>query len=94
MAPLVDVTRSSPLKNEPFSAFPFPENSMRNGTSTLLTVTTASQRPVTDCAPAGAMGPSSALTRTMSGIIRLRFIRLQKEKARKAFDAFRAPGVG
>ena len=39
---------------------------------------------VTDCAAAGAMGPSSALTRTMSGIIRLRFIRLQKEKARKA----------
>jgi hypothetical protein len=52
--PLVDVVLSSPLKKDPFTFEPEPDNSNRNGISSapLLTTTVASHRPLTGCAAA------------------------------------------
>src|SRR5262245_16522410 len=64
--PLVDVTFSSPLKNEPLIAAPLPAISNRNGISSLFTRTVASQMPASDCAPAadGVMTPAMAKSPT------------------------------
>src|SRR5262245_63318620 len=64
--PLVDVTLSSPLKNDPLTAAPSPAISNRNGISSWLTTTVASHRPATDCAAAGdgvAIRPARANSR-------------------------------
>src|SRR5262245_33822798 len=64
--PLVDVTFSSPLKNEPVIAAPLPAISNRNGISSWFTTTVASQMPASDCAPAadGVTTPARARSPT------------------------------
>src|SRR5712691_5205061 len=57
--PLVDVTFSSPLKNAPLTAAPSPAISNRNGISTLLTTTVASQRPARVVCAAAADGDAA-----------------------------------
>src|SRR6266545_3291623 len=64
--PLVDVTFSSPLKNEPLIAAPVPAISKRNGISFLLTTTVASHRPARlwPAAPAGIDRTAATAGRT------------------------------
>src|SRR5476649_1681648 len=62
--PVVDVTFSSPLKKDPLTAEPEPAISNRNGISSapLFTVTVASHRPASGCAPARDGNVTSATT--------------------------------
>ena len=77
--PLVDVSRSTPLKNEPLTSPPLPENSIRNGTSTSLTRTTASHSPLSDCAAAGGTSDASAMT-TSDGTTIWRFMKAPQQQ--------------
>ena len=95
--PVVDVTFSSPLKNDPLIALPDPAISKRNGTSMPpLTTTEASHSPLIDCAStrAGrAARTSSAATNRRGSVLFIQCsclsavahcARRTKEKARKA----------
>src|SRR3954464_6511376 len=62
--PAVEVSFSSPLKNDPLTVDPVPALSKRKGTSTSLTMTLASHRPLTDCASARAGSEASAASAT------------------------------
>src|SRR6185369_13121376 len=69
---VVDVTFSSPLKNDPLMALPDPAISKRNGTSMPpLTTTEASHSPLIDCAStrAGSTARASSPAANTRGIV-------------------------
>src|SRR6185436_5685513 len=84
--PVVEVVFSSPLKKDPLTPAPDPDSSIRNGTSTPLTMMVASQRPLRACARAGAGTVTSARSATTNRIDDL--VLMQKlpetQKAREA----------
>src|SRR6185436_10380833 len=65
---VVEVVFSSPLKKDPLTPAPDPDSSIRNGTSTPLTMMVASQRPLRACARAGAGTVTSARSATTNRI--------------------------
>jgi hypothetical protein len=77
--PVVEVSFSSPLKNEPLTAAPPPASSNRNGTSAPLTITVASQRPAIGCSAARA-GAERIATKADISTKQFCFIRLLKTK--------------
>src|SRR4029077_8907690 len=68
----VEVTFSSPLKNDPRRLAPSPSIAIRNGISTPFTVTVASQRPANEesrAALPGRIAVDAAIARTISVLI-------------------------